>query len=206
MKQTFRNKLYSAWDLLWIKVDFYTSTFRSLLSLKFQGCLVGKGFKSSGKCCFKARRSGSIRIGDRVTLLASHRSNRVGLTNPVLLETLGEGEIEIGRDTGGSAIVISSRTRVKIGAHVKMGGNVRIFDHDYHSLEVGIRRTADDAKHVKTKPVVIGDDVFIGTNAIILKGITIGDAAIVAAGSVVSRDIPAREIWGGNPANFISST
>lgn len=200
MKRTLRNKLFSAWDVVWIKLDFFCSTLKSRVSLGFQGCAPSQGFQTSGRCYFKARRAGSIRIGKNVSLLAGHRSNRVGLTNPVLLETLGDGEIEIGDHSGASAVVISSRSKVTIGQHVKIGGNVRIFDHDYHSLDSTIRRTTEDKANVKIVPVVIGNDVFIGTNAMILKGVTVGDRAIVAAGAVVTKDIPADEIWGGNPA------
>lgn len=198
MKRTVFNRLYSLWDVCWIWGDILISTLRSRLSLQVQGCSPGNGFKTSGPCYFKARRAGSIRIGQGVSLLAGHRSNRVGLINPVLLETLGDGEIEIGNGSGGSAVVISSRSKVTIGKHVKLGGNVRIFDHDFHSLEADIRKSSNDWKNVKTRPVQVGDDVFVGTNAMILKGVTIGDRAIIAAGSVVTKDIPADEIWGGN--------
>ncbi len=51
--------------------------------------------------------------------------------------------------------------------------------------------------------VVIGDNVFIGMNTIIVNAVNIGDNAIIGAGSVVNRDIPANEIWAGNPARFI---
>lgn len=203
MRRTFNNTLYSAWDLLWIKLDLFCSTLRSRFSLWFQGCKAGRGFKTSGSCYFKARQAGSIRIGTNVRLLACHRSNRVGLTNPVLLETFGEGYIEIGDHSGASAVIISSRSGVTIGKNVKMGGNVRVFDHDYHSLDAAVRRTSDDVHGVKSKPVVIGDDVFIGTNAIILKGVILGARSIVAAGSVVVNNVPADEIWGGNPAAHI---
>ena len=53
------------------------------------------------------------------------------------------------------------------------------------------------------KPVVIEDDVFVGTHCIICKGVRIGNRSIVAAGSVVVKDIPNGEVWGGNPAKFI---
>ena len=52
-------------------------------------------------------------------------------------------------------------------------------------------------------PVIIGNNVFIGMDSLILKGVTIGDYAIVAARSVVTKSIPAGEVWGGNPAKFI---
>ena len=201
MKRTWRNKLFSAWDLIWIRFGFVFSTLRSRVSLAWQGCLIGKGFKTIGPCYFKARCVGSIRIGSNVALMALHRANHVGLTNPVLIETMGEGVVEIGDFTGGSAVVISSRTRVSIGKHVKLGGNVRIYDHDFHSLDYQDRRdrTRDQPK-CRSKPVRIGNDVFVGTNAMVMKGVTIGDRAIIGAGSVVTKDVPADEIWAGNPA------
>ena len=205
MKRTLKNRIYSAWDLLWIRLDLFCSTLCSRSVLGFQGGMIGKDFRTSGKCFFKARKRDSIRIGNNVTLLAGHRSNRVGLMNPVLLETLGEGEIEIGDATGASALVISARSSVRIGCNVKIGGNVRIFDHDFHSLCAEIRRLPDDIMHVKSRPVEISDDVFIGTNAIILKGVSIGSKSIIAAGSVVTKSVPPNQIWGGNPAKFISN-
>lgn len=205
MVRSLRNKLYSAWDLWWIKLDFSRSSLRSRFSLWFQGCEVGKGFRTSGKCCFKASKEGSIRIGDSVSLLAGHRSNRVGLSNPVLIETFGDGIVEIGKNSGASAVVISSRTKVSIGEHVKVGGNVRIFDHDYHSMNAAIRRTESDVEDVKSSPVIIEDNVFIGTNAIILKGVHIGARSIIGAGAVVSgREIPPDSVVAGNPAHILS--
>jgi acetyltransferase-like isoleucine patch superfamily enzyme len=133
-------------------------------------------------------------------LLAGFRSNRVGMSQPVALETLGEGLIEIGDHTGGSGIVISARSSVRIGQHVKLGGNVRIYDHDYHCLDADIRCTPRDSQRVKTKPITIGNHAFVGANAIILKGVSIGDQAIIGAGSVVTRSVPSGEIWAGNPA------
>lgn len=203
MKRTLRNILFSAWDVLWIRRDFFCSTLRSRISLGFQGCPTGKEFQTSGRCYFKARRAGSICIGKNVSLLAGHRTNRVGMTNPVILETVGDGQIEIGDDSGGSAVVISSLAKVTIGKQVRLGGNVRIFDHDFHPLDAELRKKSNDWNDVTARPVVIGDDVFVGTNAMILKGVTIGDRAIVAAGAVVSRDVPADEIWGGNPARCL---
>jgi len=137
--------------------------------------------------------------------MAGHRSNRVGLTNPVLLETFENGEIEIGNFSGGSAVVISSRAKVTVGEKVKLGGNVRIFDHDFHPVDAAIRRKGNDPMHIGSRPVVIGDEVFVGTNAMILKGVTIGARSIVAAGSVVTKNIPADEVWGGNPARRLKS-
>jgi acetyltransferase-like isoleucine patch superfamily enzyme len=56
---------------------------------------------------------------------------------------------------------------------------------------------------IRTAPVVIGRGAFIGTCSIILKGVTIGEYSVIAAGSVVVTSVPDGEIWGGNPAKFI---
>jgi acetyltransferase-like isoleucine patch superfamily enzyme len=204
MKRTWRNIVFSAWDLSAYHTGRWISTARSWLSLTWQGCRPGVGFKTTGACWFKARRAGSIRIGRNVTLLARHRSNRVGLSQPVMLHTMGDGEIEIGDNSGASSVIISSRSKVRIGARATIGGNVRIYDHDFHSLDPSVRGTQNDLQEVKSSPVIIGDDVFIGVNAMILKGVTIGDRAIIGAGAVVTRSVPADEMWAGNPARKLS--
>lgn len=197
------NRLFSAWNLFWIQLDFLRSTFCSRVSLWIQGCPPGPGFKTSGRCYFKARHKGDIQIGSKVILLAGHRSNRAGLTNPVLLETLGEGRITIGDGSGGSAIVLSSRAQIVIGQNVKLGVNTRVFDHDFHSLDAATRRTRADQAQLQGRPVHIGDDVFVGAHTMILKGVTIGPRAVIAAGAVVTKDVPADEVWGGNPARCL---
>ena len=83
-----------------------------------------------------------------------------------------------------------------------IGGNCCLYDTDFHSIDYLERRNKPD-KGIKTAQICIGEDVFIGANSMVLKGITIGDRSIVAAGSVVTRDIPADQLWGGNPAKKI---
>lgn len=201
--RTFFNKLYSAYDVLCINADMLCSTLRTRMSLKIQGCLCGGNFRSTGQIRIKARSSGDIVIGRHVRLLAGWRSNRVGLSSPVILHTWEGGRIEIGDFTGASAVVISSRSRVKIGNYCNIGGNVRIFDHDFHVLDAETRRGPRGCDDCATKPIVIGDDVFIGAQSIILKGVTIGDRAVIGAGSVVTKDVPADSIVAGNPALIV---
>jgi len=130
----------------------------------------------------------------------------VGLSGMVLLQTLGEGKIRIGDGTGASAVVMSSRSEITIGRNVCVGGNVRILDHDFHALDHVARRLpmSEQEKSIRREPIQIGDDVFIGTNAIILKGVSIGDRSIVAAGAVVFiGEYPSDSIIAGNPAKVI---
>lgn len=201
--RTLFNKLYSAYDVLLIQANMAWSTLHTRLSLAFQGCLCGEDFRSTGAVRIKARAAGDIIIGDHVRLLAGWRSNRVGLSNPVILHTWEGGQIEIGDHTGASAVIISSRSGVKIGKHCNIGGNVRIFDHDFHALDAEVRRGPRGCDDCATKPITIGDDVFIGAQSIILKGVIIGDRAIIGAGSVVPKDIPADCIAAGNPAVIV---
>ena len=180
---------------------FYTATTR--LKLGALGCSCGKKFKIDGKLWVWAQKKGCIHIGDNVRINSRFGSNLVGLTNPVVFQCLENGTIAIGNNSGLSSVVLSARSNIIIGDNVKIGANVRVFDHDHHSLDSIFRRGGEDKSHVKTRPVVIGDDVFIGTNSIILKGVSVGNRSVIGAGSVVSCDVPADEIWAGNPARFV---
>ena len=85
--------------------------------------------------------------------------------------------------------------KITIGNDVAIAREVIIRDTDSHEIL--------DGKHTKTKPVTIGNHVWIGTRAIIMKGVTIGDGAIIAAGAVVTKDVPAHSIVAGVPAKII---
>lgn len=119
------------------------------------------------------------------------------------LVVLRGGKLEIGDNSGLNGVMVYCSNQVIIGKNVKIGGGTRISDSNHHAIDYKIRRTSGDSKHVRTAPIIIEDDVFIGASCYIGKGLTIGARSIVAAGSVVIKSIPADEIWGGNPAQFI---
>lgn len=158
-----------------------------------------------GRTILRTRKIGEITIGRGVLFDASVEHNLVGLSNPTILDTRRGGFIVIGDDSGFSSVIMSSKAGIKIGERVKCGGNVRIFDHDFHSLSSETRANPiQDQENVRSRPISIGDDVFIGTNAIILKGTTIGARSIIAAGSVVfGLSIPSDSMVKGNPAKII---
>lgn len=199
------NQLWMIRDLLADRLSAVIGSGLARMQLKAHGVKkVGTGLKVKGRVHIFTRRSSSIEIGDNVTIVSRFRSNPVGIMNPCVLDTLMGGKIRIGNHVGMSGVILASRSSITIGDFTRLGGNVRIFDHNYHSLNPENRRNGRlDSQDVRTAPVVIGSDVFVGTNAMILKGATIGDRAIIAAGSVVTTDIPADEIWGGNPAACI---
>jgi len=105
--------------------------------------------------------------------------------------------ITIGHDTIiGDHCFMDGRAPLKIGSHVGIASQVLIYndEHDINSLDYGN----------SFGPVEIGDYVFIGPRAIILPNIKIGKGAVVAAGAVITKDIPDFEIWGGVPAKKIN--
>lgn len=129
------------------------------------------------------------------------------------------GEIIIGdRVFIGSGMLISIN-KIEIGNDVMISWGCTIIDNDAHSLEAS-KRMDDvinwkrgleenmpgkykDWSDVKSKPIKIKDKAWIGFNTIILKGVTIGEGAIVGAGSVVTKDVPDYAVVGGNPARIL---
>jgi len=202
LKFDWPNHLWIARDLLLDRWSAAIGSGLARIQLKAHGVRrIGYGFCVKGRIHVFTRLNNSIEIGDHVMMVSRFRSNPVGLTTPCVLDTLMGGNIRIGNNVGMSGVILSSRTSITIGNHVKLGGNVRIFDHNFHSLNPENRRDKGmDREDVRAVPVMIGDDVFVGANAMILKGVTIGARAIVAAGAVVAKDIPPDEVWGGNPA------
>lgn len=131
-----------------------------------------------------------------------------------------EGLIEIGDHSfiGGSTFI--SHNHISVGNNVTIAWGCTIYDHDSHSLNYLERRKDIDDElwslrngqnvyknknwdSVKSSPIKICNDVWIGMNCIILKGVTIGEGAIIGAGSVITKDIPAWTIAAGNPAKVV---
>ena len=165
----------------------------------------GRRVKFIGSTIIRTYDKHSIIIGDGVTFNSCGASNLVGLLGPTILCANAGARIEIGNKSGFSSVVINARSMIKIGSCVKVGGNVRIFDHDFHPVDWQDRRPPENSQKIRTNPVIIDDDVFIGTSAIILKGTHVGARSIIAAGSVVfGLDIPPDSIVKGNPAVIIN--
>lgn len=121
------------------------------------------------------------------------------------------GSIEMGDNCFlGEYSRIWSGDRIKIGSNVLISHQVNISDTDTHELDANERREGfvniirkgqpKQKGSIKTKPIVIEDNVWISFNAVILKGVSIGTGAIVAAGAVVTKDVPAYCMVAGNPA------
>jgi acetyltransferase-like isoleucine patch superfamily enzyme len=194
-------------DVFVTKISTFVCTVKAKVLLWALGCRYGKNLEVDGKLIMRIHRRGAIELGDNVRITSRFMANLVGMTNPTVFHCIGDGSITFGNNSGCSAAILSSQSRIEIGNHVKIGANVRIFDHDYHSLDFLERRDpAADRLGRRTAPIVIGNDVFIGTNAIVLKGVAIGDRSIIGAGAVVSiKNIPADSLVVGNPATIAAS-
>jgi acetyltransferase-like isoleucine patch superfamily enzyme len=171
---------------------------------------------------WKARHSGAVQVG-RGTSIAWRRLRRVS-GNQL---SVGEDSIihaDISFEESGGKIQIGSRTFVGrshlvcyrsliIGDDVIMSWGITVVDHDSHSIEWEKRQNdvrdwgkgQKDWQHIAHAPVVIGNKAWVGFNVSILKGVTIGEGAVIGACSVVTRDIPAGSVAVGNPARVIRS-
>ena len=94
-------------------------------------------------------------------------------------------------------VSIAAHQEVRIGARCLIGNYTNILDNSYHDI-------VDHLKTPRSRPVIIGDDVWIGSHAIILPGVSIGDGACIGAGAVVRESVPPRAIVIGNPAQIVS--
>jgi acetyltransferase-like isoleucine patch superfamily enzyme len=160
---------------------FYCETaqiFRKLRSKKARAVLIGNHVSCYAGCSFAIGENGHCTIGD-FTLL--------------------------------NGALIMAEERIQIGSHCLVSWNVGIADSDFHPLEPAQRLIDAQAlapyfkdrparPNLKTAPVTIGDNVWIGMNAVILKGVTIGENSVVAAGSVVTKSVEPNTVVAGNPA------
>lgn len=146
---------------------------------------------------------GRIKFGENVRINSSYSSNPIGGSEKTTLTAiLPSSEIDIGNHVGISNSTVIARDKVTIEDNVLIGGDCRIYDNDFHSLDYD-ERIGNKSETIKSSPVLIQEGAFIGAHSIILKGSIIGRHSIVGAGSVVSGRIPPNEIWGGVPAHFI---
>ena len=113
--------------------------------------------------------------------------------HPSTVVKIGEGTIV------SNNVIIAAQQQVDIGAKCLIGDHIFITDSDFHDISPETRHTGGG----KTAPTIIADSVWIGSRSIILKGVSIGENSVVAAGSVVIKNVPPNSIFGGNPAKHI---
>lgn len=166
-----------------------------------RNCLYGKDthFFLGGGIINETGFKKNIRIGNNVAMKG-------------WLIAMGEGTINIGDYTQiHPRTILKAIDKIEIGKYCNIASDVYIEDHNSHSTDYLERRKELleeknlDKRRVISKPIRISDDVWICRRAMIYKGVTIGNGAIVAAGAVVIHDVPPHSIVAGNPAKVVKS-
>jgi acetyltransferase-like isoleucine patch superfamily enzyme len=165
--------------------------------------IFGEGFYCESAQIFRHLKSKA----PRAVVLGEHVSCYAGCSF-----ALGEkGSCSVGDFTLMNGALLMAEERIEIGSHCLISWNVGIADSDFHPLEPAQRiidahalapffKDRPPRPELRTVPVIISDNVWIGMNAVILKGVTIGENSVVAAGAVVTKSVPANVVVAGNPA------
>ncbi len=192
------------------KVSFESKVKKLFLKLKYGSAiqLVGR-LRILGKMpVLKIPKNGKIILGDKVVLNSDFKNSNTALTYRCTLVCGLNGCIEIGDNTMLNGVAVTAYKKVSIGKNCQIASNTIISDTDFHPTNWQVREmevlgNKIDHKEVGKAEVTIGNNVWIGWGVIILKGVKIGNNSIVAAGAVVTSEVPENVIVAGNPAKII---
>lgn len=182
-----------------------STVFWSLLArlrLRAHGATVGNGLRVRGPLRLHCHRTARIRIGDHCRVQSGFAGNPVGGNGRMSLWVGPGASLTLGDRVGLSNSTIVCLQSVTLGDDVFLGGDSKVYDTDFHSLDPRDRKEPGNPG-ARTAPVVIGRRAFVGGHVIVLKGTIVGEAAVVGAGSVVRCAVPALQVWAGNPARFL---
>ncbi|MGZ3812155.1 MAG: acyltransferase [Mucilaginibacter sp.] len=185
-------RIYNKLQLLATTIGKINYLFAYLWKVK-----IGKNCLFYGRTYFyRSDDNGVIIIGDNCRFRSKRTSNWIGVNKPCMLSTHGKlgAELIIGNNCGLSGTVIGAFKKIHLGNNVMCGANTTITDSDWHPEDVRSGAPAD---------VIIEDNVWLGVNSIVLKGVTIGENSVIGANSVVTKSIPANAIAAGNPCKVI---
>ena len=149
---------------------------------RYPGLSLGRGVQIRGRL--------RLRLGVRVAIGDGCRLNR-------FVRFTGTGTVTVGPDTLLNGCWIGSWDRVDVGARCLLA-NCEISDADFHNVDPARRH--EPAGPATRRPVRIGDNVWVGSRVLVLKGTTVGDDSVLGAGSVVRGAVPTRVVVAGNPA------
>ncbi len=157
-----------------------------LIKIFFYKLLMGKCLCIKGTPSFNFKASLRFRKNSKIEL-----NNKSYFAEGTLLRVTENAKFSIGKNSGfNSYCVITCRDNIQIGDNVMFGPFCTLHDHDH------IFRNTDNMKTsgYVTKPIIIEDNVWIGGNVVILKGVTIGEGSVIAAGSIITKDVPPHTI------------
>lgn len=174
------------------------------MECRFKGAEVHGRVGLIGRPIVSVARTSRMVLEDGVLLRSGRRSNPLGCFQPCVLRTLApNAELILERNVGMSATVICAGQSIRVGENTIVGAGAMILDNDFHRAD-GDGGWPPDCVGT-ARPVVIGRSVFVGARSIIMKGVTIGDNAVIGAGAVVTKDVPADGVAAGNPASLVKA-
>lgn len=195
-------KIYKIYKHIILFTVAKTSKLRCALLFYLNGVKI-HSFSSLGVLQINVSLNAKCIIGSNLTMNNGVRYSDSGVNGKCRIIVKDRAVLTIGDNVGMSDVTITCEEQITIGNNVLLGVGVQLRDTDSHSLNYQDRLIGLDFKNKKNAPILIQDNVFIGAYAFVLKGVTIGENAIVGACSVVTKDIPKNEIWAGNPAKLI---
>lgn len=197
------------WGLVFENVFKYSlpqmTGFLSLIFYRiiFRNVRTGRNIKCWGRMLISKSPLSSIAIGSDCVLVSSRSRATIAIFSPVKISAYKGSRISIGNKVSMNGTCITCRsTSVEIGDNTMIASNVIIVDSDFHAPWPPEDRT-HNMGYERDSGVKIGENVWLGMNTIVLKGVSIGDNSIITAGSVVVEDIPANVVAGGVPARVI---
>lgn len=200
-----RKKLYNFVVFLYMlssKVVRIPYTMATRLRLFCCRAKVGKKLSVRGWINLHISPKAELVIGNGVMLKSGFADNPTACSFNTGIYCYRNSKLVIGNNTGIFGTTIICSESVTIGNEVIIAGGTHIYDTNFHSLDPVLRIGGNDDQ-VQTSPVYIGNQCWIGSRCLILKGVKIGDQAVIGAGSVVTKDVPPRQVWAGNPAKFV---
>ncbi len=147
-----------------------------------------------------------IVMGKGVVIISDSQYNRSGINHPAIIATEAPGaEIIIGDGVGMSGTSIVAVQKIEIGNDTMLGANTNIYETDFHCMDANERLNQKNILVAKHAPIYIGKQCWLASNVTILKGVKIGDRVVVAAMSLVSKDVPDDMVVAGVPAKILNN-
>jgi acetyltransferase-like isoleucine patch superfamily enzyme len=176
------------------------------LYLKYHGVETKFGYcRLSGFPIIKRNKKSRIIIEKNVTINSKTEGNIAGINNKVILATLSSDSIiHLKNNSGISGSKLVCIDSIILGEYSGLGANTVIYDTDFHHVQSDRRRTQKSIKEASSGKVIIGKDVLVGANCIILKNTIIEDKVVIGAGSVIAnKTLEYNHIYAGNPIKKI---
>lgn len=188
------------------KIQCLFFPFWNRLKFRIKRVSFGDNFSVYNRMYLEMNKGANITIGDNFIFTSGSCINPLCRNIKGCIVANPNASIKIGNNVGMSSTCLWAHESISIGNNVKIGGDCILMDSDAHSLNYIDRRNPEvDIQNKRNAPIVIEDDVLIGTRSVILKGVTIGARSVIGAGSVVVKSIPADCIAAGNPCKVIKN-